>query len=157
MEGRYIPSDLLNLVGKYQEYNKTNDEIFFLLYDIFVEGAENDYNHSIRFRDKFNNIMKKYGLKTLLKIPNLPRQKPEDPNELFTYTLVYKEQDIITVDLLKELIEYLFNSKELPIFREYLLADSIEFNSFLKEKKSNIRIFIEGSESKPVFKVVSIY
>lgn len=159
MEQKYIPSDILKLVNKYQEYNKINDEIFFHLYDIFIEGTEINYYDAIMFRDIFNKIMKKYKLKTRLKIPNLPREEPEDPDELFTYTLKYNKVDMITMDLLIELIDLFFNAKEgkLPIWREYPLGDSIRFNNFLREKKSIIRIVIEGSNVSPIFKAIVMH
>lgn len=151
MERRYIPPELLNLVGKYKEYAEMNNKILKYIFDQFLSTAENSYEEIKHIITEIDQIFKKYKVNAhIITVPDLPKNDPGD-NLFYSYELIYYEDEDIPDKLLMDLIDYFLNGTyedmtDRPIFLDGLERSEKggELNKHLINIDSKIRIIMLG-------------
>lgn len=145
MEKRYIPSELLDLVGKYKQYAEINYDILEYLFSEngYLDDIKFNYDDLVEYSNQINNIFKKYKIEARLLIQD--EEEVQDEEQLFGFDLQSNPQEDITNELLIELINFIFIIlSERWSDKEDGPYDVKRLNNYLKEKEAKIRVIIYG-------------
>lgn len=137
-----LPSELKKEVGIYKIYAELNHEILDYIWDMFLEGAENDYEDVKKFSKEINKIFRKYKVKTHFQGLDLPKEEPEDPYKQYQYEFIYDPKEDIPDQLLLDLFDYFLGGTEgdRPMFIENKISWIARLNKDLMDKNAKIRL-----------------